>query len=259
MARVISIVNQKGGTGKTTTAINLGAALATFGKFVLLVDFDPQGNATSGLGVKLESENRGIYDVLTNNKSATEITAGTAIEGLNLLPSGPDLSGATVELVDVENREYKLKEALLEIRNNYDFIFIDCPPSLGLLTVNSLVASDDILIPVQCEYYALEGLGQLLNTIALVKENLQPDLEVLGALLTMYHKRIKLAKEVVEQVREHFPYRVFDTLIPRNVDLAEAPSFGVPIIEHAKKSAGSKAYRKLAVEILTTYNLIRNG
>lgn len=257
MARVISIVNQKGGTGKTTTAINLGAALADLGKFILLIDFDPQGNASSGLGVKVNiDENRGIYDVLIKEKSPTEVTYSTSIPGLNVLPAGQDLSGANIELVGAENREYKLKEALLEIRNDYDYILIDCPPSLGLLTLNSLVASDEVLIPVQCEYYALEGLGQLLNTIELVKNNLQPDLKVLGALLTMHHKRIKLSTEVVEQVKEHFPYKVFNTVIPRNVDLAEAPSYGTPIIKHAKRSSGSKAYRKLAVEFLKAYNQI---
>lgn len=256
MAKIISIVNQKGGTGKTTTAINLGAAIAELGKFVLIVDFDPQGNATSGLGVKLDEGNRGVYDVIAGKRSATEVTRGTSIEGLNLLPSGQDLSGASVELVDMENREYKLREALLEIRNDYDIILIDCPPSLGLLTLNSLVASDEVLIPVQCEYYALEGLGQLLNTINLVKTNLQPDLEVIGALLTMHHKRIKLSAEVVEQVRRHFPYYVFDTIIPRNVDLAEAPSYGAPIVKYAKRSPGSKAYKKLAIELLKIYKLI---
>lgn len=256
MARIISIVNQKGGTGKTTTAINLGAALATFGKFVLLIDFDPQGNASSGLGVRLEEGDRGVYDVLAGNKTATAAIAGTTVRGLNLLPSGQDLSGASIELVNVDNREYKLQEALREVRNDYDFILIDCPPSLGLLTINSLVASDDVIIPVQCEYYALEGLSQLLSSIELVKNNLQPDLEILGALLTMYHKRLRLAKDVVEQVREHFPHRVFKTLIPRNIDLAEAPSFGTPIIEHSERSAGSKAYRKLAIEVLKAYNIV---
>jgi len=257
MARVISIVNQKGGTGKTTTAINLGAALAGLGKFVLLIDFDPQGNASSGLGINTDDQNnRGVYDLLVKEKSSAEVIYATNIQGLNIIPASQDLSGANIELVETENREYKLKEALLEIRNDYDFILIDCPPSLGLLTLNSLVASDEVLIPVQCEYYALEGLGQLLNTIELVKNNLQPNLKVLGALLTMYHKRIRLSTEVVEQVREHFPYKVFNTIIPRNTDLAEAPSFGTSIIEHAKRSSGSKAYRKLAVEFLKTYNLI---
>jgi len=256
MARVISIVNQKGGTGKTTTAINLGAALASIGKFVLLVDFDPQGNASSGLGVKAEGDKKSIYDVIIDEVSPVDITQSTSIQGLNVIPASQDLSGANIELVDVDNREFRLKEALLEIRNDYDFILIDCPPSLGLLTLNCLVASDEVLIPVQCEYYALEGLGQLLNTIELVKTNLQPDLKVLGALLTMYHKRIKLSTEVVEQVKQHFPYKVFDTVIPRNIDLAEAPSFGTSIIEHAKRSSGSKAYRKLAVEFLKVYNMI---
>lgn len=254
MAKIISIVNQKGGTGKTTTAINLGAALAATGKFVLLVDFDPQGNATSGLGFRMEEGNRGIYDVLANRRSATETIVSTTVEGLNLLPSGQDLSGASIELVDVDNREYKLKEALKEIRNDYDFILIDCPPSLGLLTINSLVASDEVLIPVQCEYYALEGLSQLISTIELIRDNLHSDLDILGALLTMYHKRIRLAKDVVEQVRQHFPYRVLQTIIPRNIDVAEAPSFGLPVVEHAQRSAGSKAYRKLATEILKICN-----
>jgi len=256
MAKIISIVNQKGGTGKTTTAVNLGAALAEFGKFVLIVDFDPQGNASSGLGVKLGENDRGAYDALVGVKPAIEVIKGTSVEGLSIMPSGQDLSGANIELVDEENREFKLRDALLEIRNDYDIILIDCPPSLGLLTLNSLVASDNVIIPVQCEYYALEGLGQLLQTIDLIKSGLQPDLEVLGALLTMYQKRVKLSGEVVEQVKEHFPHKVFETVIPRNIDLAEAPSYGVPIFDYAKRSQGSKAYRKLAVELLKEYKQI---
>lgn len=250
MARVISIVNQKGGTGKTTTSVNLATALAEQGKFVLLIDLDPQANAGSGLGITAD-ERGSLYDVLVNNKRISEATYQTEEnQSLFVLPSHQDLSGAQIEMIDMEEREYVLRKALLEIRNDYDFIIIDCPPSLGLLTVNSLTASDEVMIPVQCEYYALEGLSQLLNTINLIKENLHPDLHVLGAVLTMHHKRVKLSEEVVREVQNNFPHKVFDTIIPRNVRLAEAPSFGKSALTMASWSKGAKAYRRLAKEVV---------
>ena len=250
MARVISIVNQKGGTGKTTTSVNLATALAEQGKFVLLIDLDPQANAGSGLGIA--ADHRGsLYNVLVENKKISEATYETQEnQSLFVLPSHQDLSGAQIEMIDMEEREYVLRKSLLEIRNDYDFIIIDCPPSLGLLTVNSLTASDEVMIPVQCEYYALEGLSQLLNTINLIKENLHPELKVLGAVLTMHHKRVKLSEEVVREVLNTFPHKVFDTIIPRNVRLAEAPSFGKSALTMASWSKGAKAYRSLAKEVV---------
>lgn len=250
MARVISIVNQKGGTGKTTTSVNLATALAEQGKFVLLIDLDPQANAGSGLGVS--ADDRGsLYDVLVDEKKISEATYPTnENKSLYVLPSHQDLSGAQIEMIEMFEREYVLRKALLEIRNDYDFIIIDCPPSLGLLTVNSLTASDEVIIPVQCEYYALEGLSQLLNTIELIKENLHPELKVLGAVLTMHHKRVKLSEEVVKEVQNNFPHKVFETIIPRNVRLAEAPSFGKSALTMASWSKGAKAYRKLAKEVV---------
>lgn len=251
MARVISVVNQKGGTGKTTTSINLATALAEKGKFVLVIDLDPQGNAGSGLGVFPDEERGGLYDILVDGVSPREVIYEAKEQpSLRVIPATQDLSGAQVEMINFEEREFVLRKALLEVRNDYDFIIIDCPPSLGILTVNSLTASDEVLIPVQCEYYALEGLSQLLNTIKLVKENLHPDLEVLGAVLTMYHKRIRLSEDVVSEVQNNFPHKVFDTIIPRNIRLAEAPSFGQSVLTLASWSKGAKAYRKLADEVI---------
>lgn len=249
MAKVISLVNQKGGTGKTTTAINLGAALAEIGRTVLLVDFDPQGNATSGLGIKITQE-KGIYEVLTEEIFPQEVIQKTSITNLDIIPSTQSLAGANIELVDLERREFRLKESLDLIKNRYDYIFIDCPPSLGLLTINGLVASDDVLVPVQCEYYALEGLSQLLKIINLVWKNLQPELHILGVLLTMHHRRVRLSKEVIWEVRKNFPYRVFETVIPRNIKLAEAPSHGLSILQYDPNSSGAFAYRQLAREII---------
>ena len=243
---IIALANQKGGTGKTTTAINLLSALAELEKRVLLVDFDPQGNATSGLGVNSE---KGIYEALSGKASLSELIKRVRSK-FDLIPSTPDLAGANVELVDKEDREFELKNVLENIKENYDYIFIDCPPSLGLLTINGLVAADKVLIPVQCEYYALEGLGQLLETINLVRQNLKPDLEILGALLTMYDKRTRLSKDVVLEMRTQFPYKVFETVIPRNIRLAEAPSFGKSIFEYNSWSEGARAYRNLAKEII---------
>lgn len=250
MAKIIAIVNQKGGTGKTTTAINLGAALALLSRKVLLVDFDPQGNATSGLGVRLKNGEYGIYEVLTQGREISGAIKKTHLKNLDILPSTESLAGGNVEFVDLENREFLLRLALKSIENQYDYILIDCPPSLGILTINGLCAARDVLVPVQCEYYALEGLSQLLKTINLVWKNMQPELHILGVVLTMHHSRIKLSNEVISEVRKNFPYRVFKTVIPRNVRLAEAPSFGKSIFDYEKNSSGAKAYWNLAQEII---------
>jgi len=250
MSRIIAITNQKGGVGKTTTAINLSANLAESGKFVLLVDMDPQGNATSGLGVDHNEIEKGIYDVLARNVPLRDVVVNTNHEGLRLAPATNLLAAAAVELVNEEGREYKLTQALDEVKGMYDYIIIDCPPSLGLLTVNALTAAEEILIPIQSEYYALEGLGQLLNTLHLVKDNLRHDLKILGAVITMFDKRNKLSGQVQAEVQQHFPYRVFQTVIPRNVRLTEAPSYGQSIVHYDKSSSGATAYRSLAEEIL---------
>lgn len=252
MARIIAIVNQKGGVGKTTTAVNLSSYIAKQGKFVLLIDLDPQANASSGLGQNSQEQVKSIYEVLTGQFRLSDIIQETSQEGLRVAPASMQLAGASVELVQAERREYRLSEALLEVKHAYDYIFIDCPPSLGLLTVNSLVAAQEVLIPVQCEYYALEGLGQLLKTIDLVKQHLQPNLEVLGAVLTMFDKRNGLSREVLEEIYKYFPKRVFRSVIPRNVRLAEAPSHGKSISQYDASSKGAKAYEKLAEEILAT-------
>jgi len=250
MAQIISVVNQKGGVGKTTTAINLGAYLAALGKFVLLVDFDPQANATSGLGVDQNRLTKSVYDSVISNLDMREIVVNSAIPGYKLIPAHNDLAGANIDLVNMANREFKLQEALLGIRNDYDYILIDCPPSLGLLTINGLVAADKILIPVQAEYYALEGLGQLINTVNLIKQNLKPELDILGAVLTMYDRRNKLSDEVLMQLYQYFPQRIFRTVIPRNIRLTESPSHGKTILEYDHHSKGAKAYERLAREIL---------
>ena len=250
MARIIAIVNQKGGVGKTTTAVNLGAYLAWLGKFVLLVDIDPQGNATSGLGINPSEVVKGVYHTLIDRVSAREIITGTSHQGYKVAPATQDLAGARIELVSLENREFILYNALLELKNDYDYIIIYCPPSLDLLTINGLVAADEILIPVQAEYLALEGLGQLLNTINLIKTNLKPEVDILGAVVTMYDKRNRLSHQVMRELKEHFPHRVFDAVVPRNVRLTEAPSFGQSILSYDAKSIGGKAYEKLAREII---------
>lgn len=250
MGKIFSIVNQKGGVGKTTTAINLGAYLAATGKHVLLVDIDPQSNATSGIGIDANEVEEGMYEALIGQKSILEIIRSTLHDRYKIAPSSASLAGAGIELVNMEEREYRLGKILKEVRDEYDYIIIDGPPSLGLLTVNSLVAADQVLIPIQSEYYALEGLGQLLETINLVQENLRPDLEILGAIITMFDKRNKLSGQVMEELYKHFPGRVFRTVIPRNVRLAEAPSYGRSILHYDKRSRGSKAYEKLAKEII---------
>ena len=250
MARVIGIVNAKGGVGKTTTANNLGAYLAAKGKYVLLVDLDPQANATAGLGLHLADDHLNLYHLLINNHEPEAIIRKSSLFGFDVLPSAGNLAGATVELVDMEEREFKLKNALNKIRTNYDYILIDSPPSLGLLTVNGLVAAEQVLIPVQCEYYALEGLGQLVKTIDLVRNSLNPQLKILGVLLTMYDKRNKLANQIVAEVKKNFPGHVFDTIIPRAVSLAESPSFGKTILQFDESSRAAEAYEQLAEEVL---------
>ncbi|MBI4653090.1 ParA family protein [Candidatus Kuenenbacteria bacterium] len=250
MVKIISIVNQKGGVGKTTTAVNLGAFLAQTGKSVLLIDFDPQGNASSGVGIELKNREQGVYETLIGEKLFKEIIQPTSFLNYSVAPSNESLAGAVVELVNLENREFYLTKALAEIKNNYDYIIIDCPPSLCLLTINALMATDKILIPIQAEYYALEGLGQLLNTINLVQKNLKPELEILGAVVTMYDKRNKLSEAVLMELYQHFPHKIFRSVIPRTVKLAEAPSFGQTILQFDPISKGAKSYKKLAKEIL---------
>jgi len=250
MAKIISLVNQKGGVGKTTSAINLATYLASFGKFVLLVDLDPQGNASSGLGVNIREIGKSLYHSMILDEHPSKIIMRTETFGHDLIPASQDLAGAGIELVHLDNREFRLYNVLREIRTNYDYIIIDSPPSLGLLTINGLVASDEIIIPVQTEYFALEGLSQLLSTIELIKDNLQPQLKIMGALLTMYDKRNRLARQVVKEIQDHFPGHVFDSVIPRSVRLAEAPGFGKSILNFDAVSKGARSYKNLAKEII---------
>lgn len=250
MAKIISLVNQKGGVGKTTTATNLASYLAQAGKFVLLVDLDPQGNASSGLGIDIRAIGKSLYHAMVNGEHPKNVIVKTETLGHDLLPSSQDLAGAGIELVHFDNREFRLYDVLRQIRTDYDYIIIDSPPSLGLLTINGLVASDEVVIPVQTEYYALEGLSQLLDTINLVKENLQPELKIMGAVLTMYDKRNRLARQVVREMRDHFPGKVFDSVIPRSVRLAEAPSFGKSILQFDAFSKGARSYKNLAREVI---------
>ena len=254
MARVISVVNQKGGVGKTTTAMNLAAYLAEMGNFVLLVDMDSQGNASSGLGFNRQELSHGIYEALSKKRRLHDIIVNTSHEGLRMAPSTPDLAGANIELVDMERREFQLHDLLEEVKHAYDYIIIDCPPSLGLLTINSLVAADELLIPVQSEYYALEGLGQLLQTIGLIQEHIKPELNILGAVITMFDKRTKLSGDVMDELYKYFPDTIFRTVIPRTVRLAEAPSFGKSILHYDPKGKGARAYERLAREILEKHN-----
>ena len=251
MARTIAIANQKGGVGKTTTAINLGASLAVAEQRTLVIDIDPQGNSSSGVGVEQHDRKKTVYDVLVNGDPIEEcIIHGVHFEHLDLVPSTRDLVGAEIELVDRRGREMILREAISSIGDRYDFILVDCPPSLGLLTLNTLTASDSVLIPIQCEFYALEGLSQLLNTIRLVQKGLNPDLDVEGVLLTMYDRRLNLSRQVASEAREYFGDKVYEARIPRNVRLAEAPSFGKPIVVYDAVSAGAQAYLSLAEELL---------
>ncbi|TWI59602.1 ParA family protein [Halalkalibacter nanhaiisediminis] len=257
MAKIIAVANQKGGVGKTTTAVNLSACLAHIGKKVLLVDIDPQGNATSGVGVEKGDVDECIYDILVEDVEATQVIRSTSVERLDVLPSTIQLSGAEIELVPTISREVRLKRALDSVSANYDFIFIDCPPSLGLLTINALTASDSVLIPVQCEYYALEGLSQLLNTVRLVQKHLNTDLEIEGVLLTMLDARTNLGIQVIEEVKKYFREKVFNTIIPRNVRLGEAPSHGKPIIIYDAKSRGAEVYVDLAKEVVESVERVR--
>jgi len=250
MGKIIAICNQKGGVGKTTTSINLSTCLAMAGKRVMLIDLDPQANATSGIGINKHDIQKSTYHVLLEELTLAEILQKTAIANLFLAPSNLDLTGAEVELVGALGREYRLKRALQKEKENYDFIIIDSPPSLGLLTINGLCAADSVIIPVQCEYYALEGLTQLHNTIRLVKENLNPGLEIEGVLLTMADFRTNLTKEVIQEARNHFKNKVYETVIPRNVRLTEAPSFGQPIALYDHHSLGATKYEELSKEIL---------
>lgn len=247
MGKTIAVVNQKGGVGKTTTAVNLTAALTDLGLKVLLIDFDPQANATSGLGVDKRKAKYSIYDVLINNVAAKEAIVATKYG--DVLPSSANLAGAAVELLYTEGREHQLKNVMEPIRANYDLIMIDCPPSLEMLTLNSLAAADSILVPVQCEYYALEGLADLMNTLRMVKKRINPKLDIFAVALTMFDGRTNFSTQVAQEVRRHFPGKVFATVIPRNVRLSEAPSHGLPITDYDKSSKGAAAYRAMAQEI----------
>lgn len=249
LGKVIAIANQKGGVGKTTTSVNISAILAKKGRKVILVDGDPQGNATSGLGVDKNAENS-LYDILVNEVDINETLQDTCIKNLKVCPSNVNLAGAEVELVNLMSREQRLKEKLDEVKDDYDYIIIDCPPSLGLITLNAFTAADSVLIPVQCEYYALEGLGQLINTINLVKKHLNKNLAIEGAVLTMYDMRTNLSNQVVREVKRYFDDKVYKTVIPRNIKLSEAPSYGMPITIYDATSKGARCYEKLAREIV---------
>ena len=254
MSKVIALANQKGGVGKTTTAINLAASLAVLEKKILIVDFDPQANATSGIGFDLKEIEHSIYDCFIGNVKPDDVILKTHIDGLELLPSHIDLVGAEIEMLDEDKREYILDSVINKIKNDYDFIFIDCSPSLGLLTVNALTAADSVIIPVQCEYFALEGLGKLLNTIQMIQKNINTELEIEGFLLTMYDARLRLSNHVAAEVRKHFETMVFDTIIQRNIKLSEAPSYGMAVIQYDASSKGTVNYLNLARELLERNN-----
>ncbi len=249
-ARVMSVVNQKGGVGKTTTTVNLAACLGALGKKVLLIDLDPQGNTTSGFGVNKKGLDRSVYDLLIGEGDAREILRREVCKNCDLIPSNIELAGAEIELVEMENRVKRLKQGFIAIRDEYDYVLIDCPPSLGLLTLNALTASDSVLVPIQCEYYALEGLSQLIATVRQVKRLYNPDLELEGVLLTMYDGRLNLTLQVTGEVKKFFPGQVFKAVIPRNVRLSEAPSFGKPVLYYDPSSKGTASYKELAQELI---------
>jgi chromosome partitioning protein len=250
MGKIIAIANQKGGVGKTTTAINLGASLAALEYKTLVVDADPQANSTSGLGMNPKEVRKSIYDCMINQTNVKEVIVPSSFDYLDIIPSHIDLVGAEIEMINIKNREERMREALSAVKNEYDFILVDCSPSLGLVTVNALTASDSVIVPVQCEYFALEGLGKLLNTIKIIQSRLNTELEIEGILLTMYDARLRLANQVVDEVNTHFKDLVFKTIIPRNIRLSESPSFGLPAIAHDAESKGTQSYLNLAQEIL---------
>ena len=255
MGKIIAVANQKGGVGKTTTAINLCASLAALEYKTLVVDADPQANTTSGVGHNPKEVQNSIYECMVDGVDAKSCILETDIDYLYVLPSHIDLVGAEIEMVSIENREYKMRKALESVKDDYDFVIIDCSPSLGLITINALTASDSVVVPVQCEYFALEGLGKLLNTIKIIQSRLNTGLEIEGILLTMYDVRLRLSNQVVEEVKTHFKNLVFDTLVPRNIKLSESPSFGIPAIAHDADSKGAISYLNLAKEILAKNNL----
>ena len=254
MGRIIAVANQKGGVGKTTTAINLSSCLAEKGEKVLAVDMDPQGNMTSGLGVDKNSVENTIYDLIIGESSVDEVLRKDIMKNLDIIPANIDLSAAEIELIDVEDKEYIVRNVIKDIKDNYDYIIIDCPPSLSMLTINAMTTATSVLVPIQCEYYALEGLSQLIHTVDLVRDRLNPELEIEGVVFTMYDARTNLSLQVVENVKDNLHQNIYKTIIPRNIRLAEAPSYGVPINEYDPKSAGSESYMRLAEEVINREN-----
>ncbi len=254
MGRIIAVANQKGGVGKTTTAINLSSCLAEKGKKVLAVDMDPQGNMTSGLGVDKNSVENTIYDLIIGESGIEEVLRKDIMKNLDIIPANIDLSAAEIELIDVEDKEYIVRNVIKDIKDNYDYIIIDCPPSLSMLTINAMTTATSVLVPIQCEYYALEGLSQLIHTVDLVRDRLNPELEIEGVVFTMYDARTNLSLQVVENVKDNLHQNIYKTIIPRNIRLAEAPSYGIPINEYDPKSAGSESYMRLAEEVINREN-----